>query len=111
MLEITNTQVKKFNTKFHKQISLFKQDNVIRVDVHLKLNGMKLFSGHCQQFAINHASHHTSIPTVISIEFIRQDNNFASIIVKGKCQIRFINNKAKMILESHHVRMKSERIL
>lgn len=111
-LEISTTsQVKKFTTQFHKEIRLFKQDDGIRVDVHLKQNGMKLFSAYCQKFGINHVSHHTSIPTVISMDFSNGEEKFASIIVKGKCQIRFINNKAKIILESHHVRMKQERVL
>ena len=110
-LEITNTQVKKFNTKLHKEIRLFKEKDGIRVNVHFKQNGMKLFSTFCNKFGINYESHQASIPVVASVEFIKPDNSFASIIVKGKCQLRFINGSSKIILESHHVRMKSERIL
>lgn len=108
MREMSNTQVKRFNTSLHKEIRIFKEKEGLRVNVHFKQNGMKLYSAFCYRFGINYDSHQTSLPTVVSIEFIKEEENFASIIVKGKCQLRFINNKAKIILESQMVRMKSE---
>lgn len=111
MIELSNTQVKTFHTGLHKEIRIFKEKDGLRVNVHFKKNGMKLYSAFCHHFGINYDSHQTSLPTVISIEFIKEMENFASIIIKGKCQLRFINSKSKIILESNYVRMKNERFI
>jgi hypothetical protein len=104
-------QVKKFNTKLHKEIRIFKEKDGLRINVHFKQNEMKIFSTFCHYFNINHVSHQTSIPVVVSIRFIKEDIDFCQIIVKGKCQLRFINNESKLILESIYVKMKNEVLI